>query len=141
MSSPKAPSKIHQTTLAILAAYEHQNLDEILSFRTEDCIHIIRPSSLPRPPMDNTAYRTFFSSTTSRIWNFKVTVSEIIEDSANNKVVVFASSTADSKEGVGSYGQEYVLLFEFEEGGEKIKRMVEWVDSVRAKEQVKMLFG
>ena len=142
MASPKHySSKIHQTTLAILAAYEHQDLDEIMSFRTEDCIHIIRPSSLSPPPMENAAYRTFFSATITRVWNFKLTVSEIIENGEQNKVVVFASSTADSKEGVGSYAQEYVLLFEFEEGGEKIKRMVEWVDSVKAKEQVKMLFG
>jgi ketosteroid isomerase-like protein len=91
--------------------------------------------------MSNTAYRTFFASTLSRIWNFKITISEIIEDVQNNKVVVFASSTVDSKAGVGSYGQEYVLLFEFEESREKIRRMVEWVDSVRAKEQVALLFG
>jgi hypothetical protein len=91
--------------------------------------------------MDNGAYRTFFSSTISRIWNFKLSISEIIEDAEKNKVVVFASSTADSKERVGSYGQEYVLLFEFDESGEKIRRMVEWVDSVRAKEQVAMLFA
>lgn len=56
-------------------------------------------------------------------------------------MVVFASSTADSKAGVGSYGQEYVLLFEFEEGGERIRRFVEWIDSMRAKEQVGLLFG
>ena len=54
---------------------------------------------------------------------------------------MFASSTADSKEGVGSYGQEYVLVFEFEETGMKVKRMVEWADSVRAKAQAKILFG
>jgi hypothetical protein len=34
-----------------------------------------------------------------------------------------------------------VPVFEFEETGTKIKRMVEWVDSVRAKEQVAILFG
>jgi hypothetical protein len=91
--------------------------------------------------MNNATYSTFFSVTLSRIWNFKLTISEIIEDVQNNKMVVFASSTADSKAGVGSYGQEYVLLFEFEEGGERIRRFVEWIDSMRAKEQVGLLFG
>jgi len=112
-----------------------------MSFRAEDCRHIIRPGSFSIPPMDNTAYRTFFTPTVTKISNFKLTISEVIEDRDQNKVVVFATSTADSNEGVGSYGQEYVLVFEFEEGGEKIKRLVEWVDSVKAKEQVKMLFG
>jgi len=55
--------------------------------------------------------------------------------------VVLASSTADSKAGIGTYGQEYVLIFEFDESGEKITKMVEWVDSVRAKEQAALLFG
>ena len=37
--------------------------------------------------------------------------------------------------------REYVLVFEFDGSGEKIKKMVEWVDSVRAKAQVGILFG
>ena len=56
-------------------------------------------------------------------------------------MVVFASSSADSKAGVGTYGQEYVLVFEFDESGEKIKRMAEWADSARAKAQMGILFG
>ena len=91
--------------------------------------------------MSNATYSAFYASIVPKIWNFKLSVSEIIESPQSNKVVVFASSTADSKEGVGSYGQEYVLVFEFEETGMKVKRMVEWADSVRAKAQAKILFG
>jgi hypothetical protein len=91
--------------------------------------------------MDNAAYSTFFAATIPRIWNFKVSTTEVTESPQRNKVVVLASSTADSKQGVGNCGQEYVLVFEFDESGTKIKRMVEWVDSVRAKEQVEILFG
>ena len=54
---------------------------------------------------------------------------------------MFASSTADSIAGVETYGQEYVLVFEFDESGEKIKKTVEWADSARAKAQVGILFG
>ena len=94
--SPKPQSTMHKTTLAILAAYEHQSIDEIMSFRTPDCIHTVFPcnlypfissifhppspllrcnfpdqhgnpltatASLPRTPMSNTAYRTFFAAT------------------------------------------------------------------------------
>jgi hypothetical protein len=83
MSSPpstSAPqSTIHKTTLLILAAYEHQSIEEIMSFLTPDCTHIILPSSLTPPPMGNTTYSTFFAAVIPRIWNFKVSVSEIIE--------------------------------------------------------------
>ena len=91
--------------------------------------------------MSNATYSTFYASVLTKIWNFKLTISEIIESPQSNKVVVFASSTADSKAGVGTYGQEYVLVFEFDESGEKIKKMVEWCDSVRAKAQAGILFG
>jgi hypothetical protein len=143
MSSSNPQSTIHKTTLSILAAYEHQSAEEIMSFCTPDCTHIIAPSSLSvsGTPMSNATYSAFYASIVPKIWNFKLSVSEIIESPQSNKVVVFASSTADSKEGVGSYGQEYVLVFEFEETGMKVKRMVEWADSVRAKAQAKILFG
>ena len=91
--------------------------------------------------MSNSAYSTFYASTISKIWNVKLTASEIIESPQSNKVVVFASILADSKEGVGNYGQEYVLVFEFDESGEKITRMVEWADSARAKAQIGIFLG
>jgi ketosteroid isomerase-like protein len=143
-SLPSTPqSTIHKTTLSILAGYQHQSLEEIMAFFTPDCIHVFSPSSLSisGTPMSNTAYSTFYASVIPKIWNFKLTISEIIESPQSNKVVVFGSSTADSKAGVGTYGQEYILVFEFDETGEKIKKTVEWADSARAKAQAGILFG
>jgi ketosteroid isomerase-like protein len=91
--------------------------------------------------MNNESYRTFFAAIMPRVWNFKLTINDVIEDSEANKVVVFATSKADSKAGVGSYGQQYVLSFWFDETETKIKRMVEFVDSAKAKEQRAILFG
>lgn len=42
---------------------------------------------------------------------------------------------------MGSYAQEYVLVFEFDESGEKISKMVEWVDSAKARENAAILFS
>lgn len=70
-----------------------------------------------------------------------MTITEILEDVAKNKTIVLASSTADSKAGVGSYAQEYVLVFEFDESGEKINKMIEWVDSAKARENAAILFS
>jgi len=58
--SPNSQSTMHKTTLAILAAYEHQSIDEIMSFRTPDCVHtvfpcnsypLICPSPIPSSPL------------------------------------------------------------------------------------------
>ena len=92
-------------------------------------------------PYDNDAYRKMFAHAMARVWNFKVTVLDVIEDPVANKVVIFASSKADSKAGEGTYGQTYVLSFEFDETGTKIRKMVEFVDSAKAREQAAILWG
>jgi len=139
MPSTSPLSTRRKTTLEILEAYESWSLDAIMSFRTPDCVHEVLPTSLPQ--MDNEGYRTFFAAIMPRVWNFKLTIRDIIEDPEANKVVVFASSTADSKAGVGSYGQQYVLSFEFDEAETRIRKMVEFVDSKKAAEQADILFG
>ena len=87
---------------------------------------------LGHEPYSNKAYRKTFAHAMTRVWNFKVTVLDVIEDPVANKVVIFANSTADSKAGEGTYGQTYMLTLEFEETGEKIKKMIESVDSAKA---------
>lgn len=140
--TPASQSTIHKTTVSILDGYARQSLEDIMAFFTPDCIHVIAPSSLSSSgPMSNATYSAFYASVVPKLWNFKLTVSEIIESTLSNKTVVFASSSADSKAGVGSYGQEYVLVFEFDESGEKITKTVEWGDSARAKAQVGILRG
>jgi hypothetical protein len=61
--------------------------------------------------MDNESHRPFFAAIMPRIWNFKLTIGGVIEDSKANKAVVFAKGIADLKAVVGSYGQWYVLYF------------------------------
>jgi hypothetical protein len=89
--------------------------------------------------MDNATYRLFFSAIMPRITNFKLTVKDIIEDPVANKVVVYAESVADTAAGEGTYGNEYFLLFEFNEEGDKITKMIEYVDSAKSREQAAIL--
>jgi len=159
----KPISKRRETTLAILKAYESMEIDRIMSFRADNCIQIIGPckshaqpirpftlqlsltnlvaASLERPIMNNERYRSFFTPATARIWNFNITIKDIIEDTAANKTVVYAKSTGDTAAGPKTYGNEYFILFEFDESQEKITKMVEYVDSAKSREQVKVLRG
>jgi ketosteroid isomerase-like protein len=91
--------------------------------------------------MDNATYRVFFTAATARIQNFKLTIKDIVEDPLANKVVVYARSTADTAAGKDTYGNEYFLLLEFNEAGDKISKLVEYVDSAKTKEQVAILLG
>ncbi len=59
--------------------------------------------------------------------NFRLRVHDIIEDATANKVVVWARGTADTD--VGPYRNEYVLMVEFNDKGDKVTRVREFLDS------------
>lgn len=54
--------------------------------------------------------------------------------------MVYASSVADTVKGPDTYGNQYFLLFEFDEEGGKIKKMTEFVDSKKSMEQRNALY-
>lgn len=87
--------------------------------------------SLKQPPMDNKAFRTYFSAQIPRFKNFHVVVDDVFEDVAGNRVAIWCSSTADTA--IGPYRNEYVLMFYFNKDGTKVIRIREFVDSASSK--------
>ena len=77
--------------------------------------------------MNNEAYEAYFSAILPYFRDFKVTVNDIFEDEKENKVVVWARSTADTD--LGPYANEYMLALYMNEAGDKIDRFLEFVDS------------
>lgn len=59
--------------------------------------------------------------------DFHVTITDTIEDALENKVALWAKSTGSTD--IGDYSNEYMLVFYFDEGHEKIVRSLEFVDS------------
>ncbi|KAI1124800.1 hypothetical protein F5Y10DRAFT_21240 [Nemania abortiva] len=125
--SSETPSRRRQTALAVIEAYNSHNMDNIMSFRTEDCVQQILPWSLGRPQMDNASYVTFLGPLLSQLKDFTVTIDDVIEDAQANKVVILAHSTASSD--IGPYANEYVLILHMNEAGDKVTKFVEFVDS------------
>jgi hypothetical protein len=82
--------------------------------------------------MDNVTYSTYFSAIMPYFRNFTVKVNDITEDAKANKVTVWAESTADTD--TGPYKNEYMLVFYLDERGEKVERMLEFVDSANSGE-------
>lgn len=76
---------------------------------------------------------------TPNIQNFTLTIKTIVEDPIANKIVIWADSTADTAAGKGSYSQEYFLMFEFNDEGDKASRILEFVDSTKSKENRAMM--
>ncbi|KAI3318184.1 hypothetical protein HD806DRAFT_512762 [Xylariaceae sp. AK1471] len=130
MSSEATPSRRRQTALAVIDAYNKWSMDAIMAVRTDDCIQQILPKSLGRPEMDNTAYAAYFSAVIPYFEGFTVTINELLEDAQENKVVLWANSTATTP--VGPYNNEYMLVFYMNEAGDKITKFIEFVDSAHS---------
>jgi len=116
-----------QAALNVIEAYNSWDLDNIMATRAPECIAQILPKSLGRPEMGNTAYSQYLSTMMPAFTGFHVNVNDIIEDTKNNKVNVWARSTADTP--VGPYSNEYMLVFHFDDKQEKLIKFYEFVDS------------
>jgi hypothetical protein len=77
--------------------------------------------------MDYETYERYFSAMIPYFRNFTLSVNDIFEDERENKVIVWAQSTADTN--VGPYANEYKLVLYTNEAGDKIDRFLEFVDS------------
>ncbi|CAJ2507947.1 Uu.00g091330.m01.CDS01 [Anthostomella pinea] len=126
-TSSSAPSRRRQTALAVIDAYNSWTMEKIMAVRSDDCITQVLPKSLGRPAMDNAAYEVFFAGMLPHFRDFKVEVNEVFEDDRANNVVLWARSTATTD--IGPYANEYMLIFHFNEAGDKVTRFFEWVDS------------
>ncbi|CAM6100436.1 unnamed protein product [Calypogeia fissa] len=127
MASNPIDSTRRQVAVSVIDGYNSSCPDDIMSYRAPNCIHQIMPSSSSRPPMNNSTYSTFWVCTIlPHFRNFHVTLHDLIEDAAANKVVLWASSTADTD--LGPYGNEYVAVLYFNSEG-KVEKFVEFVDS------------
>jgi hypothetical protein len=158
MASASSTSALGKAALNVVAAYESWSIDNIMNIRTPGCVTEVQPgsphslssrlfatdfhliASLAQPAMDNETYRAFFGgSVIPRLANWKLNISDIVEDEKAKKVVLFATAKADAVVTGGAYEQQYVYTFWFEEDG-KIKRMIEWLDSAKLVEQKSVFF-
>jgi hypothetical protein len=124
MASTSSTSALGKAALNVVAAYESWSIDNIMNIRTSDCVtegsrlfatnfHLI--ASLAQPAMDNETYRAFFGgSVIPRLANWKLNISDIVEDEKAKKVVLFATAKADAVVTGGAYEQQYVYTFWFD---------------------------
>ncbi|KAL2848438.1 hypothetical protein BJY01DRAFT_160172 [Aspergillus pseudoustus] len=108
--------------------------------------HEFAPISLNAPgPFTKTGFMAHGAGLADIMNGFPVTAKEHFECEASNSVVVWATSEAHFREelmdpGISreewEYRGEYVFMFTMDEGGEKIVRTVEFLDSASTKERL-----
>ncbi|KAF2994540.1 hypothetical protein E8E14_000189 [Neopestalotiopsis sp. 37M] len=99
-------SKRRETALQAIQALNDWDIEAIMAYRHEDCIHEMLPKSLGRPPADNATFRKHFSALMPLLKNYKAEVDDIVEDSTDNKVAVHVRGSADSE--FGPYRNEFI---------------------------------
>lgn len=134
------PSNRYNTAVAFIEAFDSLSASTFLSLLTPTCQHIFAPASAdaPREPLDNNAFAAHISSLTLVLRNFPVYPKEIIENERANQVVVWATSETRFHDEVmdggiaaeeWKYRGEYIFILSMDESGERIERVVEFVDS------------
>jgi ketosteroid isomerase-like protein len=78
--------------------------------------------------MNNEQFRALLTILLPKFKRFHVTIRDLIEDNSSNKIVVWASSEAETVAGQ-PYGNEYMLMLHFNETGNKVTSFMEFVDS------------
>ncbi len=132
-------SSRYKTTLNWFQTIERLSALDNISTRTPDCKHILVPASAKlAAPLSNDEFGAFFSTLGDILSSFPITIKEIIDCERTNQVVVWATSEPKFLEKVTdegliteewSYVGEYSFIFSFEEGGGRISRIVEFVDT------------
>lgn len=115
----------------LVAAFIAMDIDQIMAFRTPDCVRHIYPKSLGHAPQDFTTTARSFERLRTVFKNFHMAVDDIMEDPAQRKVVLWLHVRADTM--AGEYVNEYVWRLKFgAEGTEEEEKIVEWWEFVDA---------
>lgn len=125
-------SKQRQTAEAAVAALNNMDVAAYISLRSPDCIREIVPKSLKISQADNDTYERHLNRLHPIFRNFELTVNDVVEDRDARKICMWLSARADTV--VGEYVNEYVWTMTFDESGEKIVHMREFVDAIVQRE-------
>ncbi|OCL04240.1 hypothetical protein AOQ84DRAFT_442220 [Glonium stellatum] len=138
------------TAVAFFDTFKTLSVQDAISIRTPTCRHIFTPASIsPPPPLDNAQFAAHISRLKEIIASFPVTTKEISEDQEKNQVIIWATAQAEfhtelKDAGISdeewAYKGEYVFILTMDETGQKIDRVVEFLDS-KATERLRELMA
>jgi hypothetical protein len=138
----ESSSTRRKTALAFLSAFEHLDVEAHISLRSSTCSHLFAPASYStRPPLSNFDFAAHLSALKSVIKSFAVVPKEVMEDQQQNRVIIWATGQPTFVKGVMDGGLseeewvyigEYMFILSMDESGEKIERIVEFLDNKAA---------
>lgn len=125
-----------RTALAFIAAFENMDVDASIAVRSPRCTHQILPTSLGIGTKNNEDFRKHLTGLMPLIDKFPVTPIDILE--SGNIVTIRATSEARFRPAImdghpddWQYHGEYLFVFQMNEAGDKIDRILEFLDSTK----------
>ncbi|KIW72682.1 hypothetical protein, variant [Phialophora macrospora] len=133
-------SKQRQIALAFLDTFESLDYEANLALRTIDCRHSFAPASLGIGEKSNEQFESHLKSLQKTIEGIPVTAKQIFE--GNNQITVWATSDTKFKAVAKArdpdldwtYQGEYIFIFTFNDAGDKIQHILEFLDSKKVEE-------
>ena len=117
-----------QTAEAVVEAFNRMDIDTIISYRSDDCMRHILPSTLGHPPTNNEKYRASLERLIKVFSNFSLTINDVVEDRGSRRICMYLRARADTL--AGEYINEYMWTLSFDESGTKITQVKEFVDTL-----------
>ena len=130
-----------QIALAFCESFENLDAEANVALRSPDCRHEFGPSSMNMgEPRTNDQFIAHVSSLKETLTGIPVTPKEIFE--CGSHVTIWATSTATFRDEVKdadpdvdwSYHGEYMFVLVFNQAGDKIERIIEFLDSKKVAE-------
>jgi hypothetical protein len=128
-----------KTAKSFIDAYSGLRVEDFLPLLADDYSHSFAPASAERLTTKNkTEIAELISALHGVMRGFSVSIKEAIDSESSNKVVIWATSEAlfreeakdaGAPEEAWKYTGEYVLIFTTDDSGERITRLVEFVDT------------
>ncbi|KAJ9601881.1 hypothetical protein H2200_013630 [Cladophialophora chaetospira] len=129
-----------QIALALLDTFKDLDYEANIALRTPDCRHSFAPGSLGIKDKNNEQFAAHIKSLQKTIHGIPVTAKQVFE--GGNQVTVWATGDTRFREDVmalepnldWTYQGEYIFLFTFNEAGDKVQHILEFLDSKKVEE-------
>ena len=142
------PSTQHDIAVAWMNSFDDLDLEANLALRTPNCEHNMAPASGGgQGSMTHEQWKAHGLFLKSMILKFPVKAKEFFEHEGSNQITVWATSEVEfRKEAMDddpsvdwSYHGEYMFIFVFNKTGDKLERIIEFLDSARVQEVYKLV--
>ncbi|EXJ89632.1 hypothetical protein A1O3_02699 [Capronia epimyces CBS 606.96] len=123
------PAAVQRLTLTnFIAAWETWSAEDMIACFSPDIQQRSMPLALGIPGRSRKEIEYTLPKLVQAVRNYSLKVSNVIHDTARNKAAIYAEAQGDTP--FGDFQNEYACFVEFDDKGEKIKQLDEFMDSV-----------